>query len=52
MQTSGGPSRVDVLISAADLAARVRALGEEITRDHAGRSLVVVGGPATPLAIM
>jgi hypoxanthine phosphoribosyltransferase len=34
---------VDVLISREDLAARVRALGEQITRDHGGRPLVVVG---------
>lgn len=45
MRTSSasGPGQVDVLISAADLAARVRALGEQITRDHVGKSLVVVG---------
>jgi hypoxanthine phosphoribosyltransferase len=43
MRAGGGPTRVDVLISAEDLAARVRALGEQITRDHAGKSLVVVG---------
>jgi hypoxanthine phosphoribosyltransferase len=43
--TSIGPTsaRVDVLLSEADLAARVRALGAQITRDYAGRSLVVVG---------
>ena len=41
--SSSGTGRVDVLISEADLRARVRALGEEITRDYAGRSLVVVG---------
>jgi hypoxanthine phosphoribosyltransferase len=40
MQTA---AQVDVLISEEDLAARVHALGEEITRDHAGRALVVVG---------
>ena len=34
---------VDVLISREDLAARVRALGEQITRDQEGRPLVVVG---------
>jgi len=34
---------VDVLIPETDLHARVRALGEEITRDYAGRPLVVVG---------
>ncbi len=39
----GGGARIEVLISEADLAARVRALGEHITRDYAGRSLVVVG---------
>ena len=37
--------RVDVLIPETDLHARVRALGEEITRDYAGRPLVVVGVP-------
>ncbi len=40
MQTA---AHVDVLISTEELAARVRALGEPITRDHAGRSLVVIG---------
>ncbi len=40
MQTA---AQVDVLISEQDLAARVRALGEQITRDHAGRALVVIG---------
>ena len=45
MTTSIGPTtaRVDVLLSEGDLAARVRALGAQITRDYAGRSLVVVG---------
>jgi hypoxanthine phosphoribosyltransferase len=38
---SGG--RVDVLIPEADVRARVRALGAQITGDYAGRSLVVVG---------
>jgi hypoxanthine phosphoribosyltransferase len=39
-----GPApHVDVLISAEELAARVRALGREITRDHEGKPLVVVG---------
>jgi hypoxanthine phosphoribosyltransferase len=36
-------SRIDVLISETDLRERVRALGQEIARDYAGRSLVVVG---------
>ncbi len=40
--TTGG-SRIDVLISEADLRERVKALGAQITRDFAGRSLVVVG---------
>ena len=40
---SAGAAHVDVLISREDLDARVRALGEQITRDHAGRSLVVIG---------
>ncbi len=40
---TAGAAHVDVLISKEDLAARVRALGEQITRDHQGRSLVVVG---------
>ncbi len=40
---SSGAGKVEVLISEADLAARVKALGAEITRDHAGRSLVVIG---------
>ena len=44
MSSSAGPSgRVDVLIPEAELRARVRALGAEIARDYAGRSLVVVG---------
>jgi len=40
---TGVGTHVDVLISQADLAARVAALGAQITRDHAGRPLVVVG---------
>ncbi len=40
---TAGAAHVDVLISREDLDARVRALGAEITRDHQGRSLVVVG---------
>jgi len=40
---TGAGTHVDVLISQADLAARVAALGAQITRDHAGRPLVVVG---------
>ncbi|HVI96336.1 MAG TPA: hypoxanthine phosphoribosyltransferase [Anaeromyxobacter sp.] len=35
--------KVEVLIPEADLQARVRALGAEITRDHQHRPLVVVG---------
>jgi hypoxanthine phosphoribosyltransferase len=35
--------RVEVLIPAEELRARVGALGAEITRDYAGRPLVVVG---------
>jgi hypoxanthine phosphoribosyltransferase len=35
--------KVEVLIAEADLQARVKALGAEITRDHAVRPLVVVG---------
>ena len=42
MPTSSG-GHVDVLISAEELAARVAALGREITRDHPGKPLVVVG---------
>ena len=40
---TAGAAHVDVLISEQELAARVRALGDQITRDHTGRSLVVVG---------
>ena len=40
---TAGAAHVDVLISKEDLDARVRALGDQITRDHTGRSLVVVG---------
>lgn len=40
---SSGAPHVDVLISKADLEARVRTLGEAITRDYAGRPLVVIG---------
>ncbi len=35
--------KVEILIGEADIQARVKALGAEITRDHEGRSLVVVG---------
>jgi hypoxanthine phosphoribosyltransferase len=35
--------RTDVLIPEADLRERVRALGAEITRDYAGKPLIVVG---------
>src|SRR5512141_1784333 len=35
--------KIDVLISEADLQARVKALGALITKDYAGRSLLVVG---------
>jgi hypoxanthine phosphoribosyltransferase len=38
-----GGSKIEVLISEADLRARVAALGAQITRDYAGRPLVVVG---------
>lgn len=41
--SSGSAPHVEVLISAEELAARVKALGREITRDHEGRPLVVVG---------
>jgi hypoxanthine phosphoribosyltransferase len=41
--STGVGAHVEVLISQADLAARVAALGAEITRDHAGKPLVVVG---------
>jgi hypoxanthine phosphoribosyltransferase len=40
---AGAAPHVDVLISEEELAARVKALGREITRDHEGRPLVVVG---------
>jgi hypoxanthine phosphoribosyltransferase len=40
---SSGATHIEVLISQADLAERVRALGDQITRDHAGKPLVVVG---------
>ena len=36
-------TRIDVLIPEADLRERVQVLGRDITRDYAGRSLVVVG---------
>jgi hypoxanthine phosphoribosyltransferase len=42
MSSTGG-AQVDVLISEDRLRARVAALGAEIARDYAGRSLVVVG---------
>ncbi len=38
-----GGAHVDVLISAERIAARVAELGREITRDHAGKPLVVIG---------
>ena len=40
---AGAGSRIDVLISEADLRERVKALGAQITRDYAGRSLLVIG---------
>ena len=40
---SSGAQQIEVLISQAALAERVRALGEQITRDHAGRPLAVIG---------
>ncbi len=40
---TSGAAHVDVLISREDLATRVRALGEQITREQAGRPLVVIG---------
>jgi hypoxanthine phosphoribosyltransferase len=40
---SAGGNKIEVLISEADLRARVAELGAQITRDYAGRSLVVVG---------
>src|SRR6516165_3056355 len=36
-------TRIDVLIPEADLRERVQVLGRDITRDYAGRSLVVIG---------
>jgi hypoxanthine phosphoribosyltransferase len=41
--SSGGQPAVDVLIGEADLAARVARLGADITRDYAGKDLVVIG---------
>jgi hypoxanthine phosphoribosyltransferase len=41
--SGAGSAHVDVLISAEQLAARVAELGRAITRDHAGKALVVVG---------
>ncbi len=41
--SAGGAAHVEVLISAERLAARVAELGRDITRDHAGKALVVVG---------
>src|SRR5512140_662897 len=43
MPTSSGGLHVDVLIPADRIAARVVELGEQITRDHAGHALVVIG---------
>ena len=40
---ASGGGRIEVLIAESDLRARVAALGAQITRDYAGRSLVVVG---------
>lgn len=39
----GDPAIGDVLVSAEDLQRRVRELGEAISRDYAGRSLLLVG---------
>ena len=39
----GGYETGDVLVSEADLQARIRALGDEITADYTGRSPLLVG---------
>lgn len=41
--SSNAPTKVSELISAAKIAERVRELGAQITRDYAGRELVLVG---------
>jgi hypoxanthine phosphoribosyltransferase len=43
MPTSRAGLHVDVLIPADRIAARVAELGQQITRDHAGKPLVVIG---------
>ena len=43
MPTSSARPHVDVLLPEERLRARVRELGAEITRDYAGRALVVIG---------
>jgi hypoxanthine phosphoribosyltransferase len=43
MPTSSAGLHVDVLIPADRIAARVVELGQEITRDHVGKPLVVIG---------
>ncbi|MGO9761067.1 MAG: phosphoribosyltransferase, partial [Solirubrobacteraceae bacterium] len=40
---SGEPELGEVLVSAEDLQRRVVELGEEISRDYAGKSLLLVG---------
>jgi hypoxanthine phosphoribosyltransferase len=43
MPTSRAATGIEVLISQADLQARVAAMGADITRDYAGKNLVVIG---------
>jgi hypoxanthine phosphoribosyltransferase len=40
---ASGGGRIEVLIAESDLRERVKALGAQITKDYAGRTLVVVG---------
>ncbi len=42
-RATGEPELGEVLVSAAELQRRVEELGEEISRDYAGRSLLLVG---------
>ena len=42
MSSRQGPQLGEVLVSADDLQRRVRELGEEISRDYAGRDLLLI----------
>ena len=43
VESSGAPSLGETLVSAEELQRRVAELGEQISRDYAGRALLLVG---------